>query len=361
VLKLFPSKQKVCFISRQGDVPPVDFELLDSEFASNYPDWETVVLAKTLEPGALGGIRYLFHMFRQMYHIATSKVVVLDSYCIAISVLHHKHSLTVIQMWHAIGLLKKAGYALLGLPGGRNPKVAKIMNMHGNYDLICSSAESCRKSIAEVFGYGSNRVIVNPLPRVDLLRDTKYVNEVATEINEYYPDLHKKKTILYAPTHRKDESALQSELNNLVAAIDFDRYNLIVKPHPLSSLASVDGRVLFDRHFESVRIATIADAVIVDYSSILFEVAILGKPIYFFTFDLSEYLDHVGFFVDFENEIPGEKFLTASATLNSIEKGEFDQEKMRAFLGRYVDPDIKNCTATLSVVIASAAKQSSIT
>jgi CDP-ribitol ribitolphosphotransferase len=348
VLKLFPTKQKICLISRQGDVPPVDFEMLVSEIAAHHPEFQTVVLSKMLRPGALSGIRYLGHMFRQMYHIATSKVVVLDSYCIAVSVLRHKKSLTVIQMWHAIGLLKKAGFALLGLQGGRDPRVAKVMNMHGNYDYICASADACRKSMGAVFGYEPDSVIVNPLPRVDLLRDEKYMDKVAEEIQEYYPELHLKKTILFAPTHRKDESVLQMELNNLIELIDFDRYNLIVKPHPLSNLASEDKRVLFDRHFESVQIATISDAVIIDYSSLLFEVAILRKPIYFFTFDLSEYLDHVGFFVDFENEIPGEKFLTARETMNSIENNEYNPVEMRAFLDKYVDPDKTDCTTALA-------------
>ena len=32
--------------------------------------------------------KYFLHMFVQMYHIATSKVVILDSYCIVVSILN---------------------------------------------------------------------------------------------------------------------------------------------------------------------------------------------------------------------------------------------------------------------------------
>ena len=52
-------------------------------------------------------------MLRQMYHAATSEIVVLDTYCIIISLLKQRKSLKVIQMWHALGAMKKFGYSIL--------------------------------------------------------------------------------------------------------------------------------------------------------------------------------------------------------------------------------------------------------
>ena len=48
-----------------------------------------------------------------MYHLATASVCVLDAYWPAISLLHHKKSLTVIQMWHALGKIKPVSYTHL--------------------------------------------------------------------------------------------------------------------------------------------------------------------------------------------------------------------------------------------------------
>ena len=73
-------------------------------------------------------------MLTQMYHIATSKVVVLDGYCIAASVLNHKPDTKIVQMWHALGTIKKFGYQVLGTEEGSDPDVARIMRMHKNYD-----------------------------------------------------------------------------------------------------------------------------------------------------------------------------------------------------------------------------------
>ena len=66
----------------------------------------------------------------QMKHaIATSKVLVLDSYCIAASILHHRKSLKIIQMWHAMGGYKKFGKSILDMEEGSSAKLADVMVM----------------------------------------------------------------------------------------------------------------------------------------------------------------------------------------------------------------------------------------
>ena len=57
---------------------------------------ETIMLCKKLNiKDHESAIDYGLHMLVQMYHLATSDVAILDSYCIAVSVLHHKKSLLV--------------------------------------------------------------------------------------------------------------------------------------------------------------------------------------------------------------------------------------------------------------------------
>ena len=49
-----------------------------------------------------------------------------------------------------------------------------------------------------------------------------------------------------------------------------------------------------------------SDIVITDYSSLMFDYAVLGRPLIFFTYDLEEYRDELrGFNLDFEKEAPG--------------------------------------------------------
>lgn len=109
--KLIPTKKKITIISRQSNSKSTDITLLESALKKQLPDYKITVLCKRIEKSLLKKIGYLFYIFKLMYHITRSKVVILDSYCIPISLLKHKKSLYVIQMWHAMGLLKKADIA----------------------------------------------------------------------------------------------------------------------------------------------------------------------------------------------------------------------------------------------------------
>ena len=50
----------------------------------------------------------------------------------------------------------------------------------------------------------------------------------------------------------------------------------------------------------------ITDVLVTDYSSAMFDFAVTGRPILFFTYDLERYRDQLrGFYFDFEAEAPG--------------------------------------------------------
>ena len=127
VLKLLPVRDKAVFISRQTDGVSVDFQLIIDELDRRSCGWETVVLARRMKKTAPGAVAYGFHVLRQMYHLATSKAALIDGYCIPVCVLNHKKSLRIIQIWHAIGCMKKFGYAMIGEEEGSSEDVARIM------------------------------------------------------------------------------------------------------------------------------------------------------------------------------------------------------------------------------------------
>jgi CDP-ribitol ribitolphosphotransferase len=337
-------------MSRQSDIPTLDIEMLASSVRERYPSVETVVLTKNIGSGFRATV-YVFHILRQMYALATSKVAVLDSYCIPVSVLNHKDGLKVIQMWHAIGLLKKAGLSSLGKAEGRGIRVARAMKMHRGYDHILVSAERCKRSLGEVFGYPVEKMIVRPLPRVDALRDESVAEKKRQEIFACYPQMAQRENILYAPTFRKDESVLQRKLDELSAAVDYGRYNLIVKPHPLSRLEIRDGRVIADSRFSGMDMLFAADHVITDYSSILYEALVARKPVYYYAFDFEEYAENRGWFIDYKAEIPGELHSEGAAVVRDIERNGFDDCRAEKFLKTYVEIPDTSCTGRITDLI----------
>lgn len=71
------------------------------------------------------------------------------------------------------------------------------------------------------------QIVISLLPRVDLLKDKNYLKETQKKIAAVY-DFKNKKNIDYVPTFRKDETLMQKKVDELVAQIDYTRYNLIV-------------------------------------------------------------------------------------------------------------------------------------
>ena len=212
-MKLLPQQKKVVFLSRQSDSPSLDITMLQDKITELHPEYETVVLCKKLNHDMQSAIDYCSHMMHQMYHLATAEVAILDSYCIAVSILHHRKKLLIIQMWHSVGTMKKFGYSILDKPEGSSSEIAKLMKMHANYDYILAAGEGYKEHLAEGFQYPLEKIVTLPLPRVERLKNQKYQNEMLWKIFEVYPKLSFKINILYIPTFRKvNDTAFLSAL-----------------------------------------------------------------------------------------------------------------------------------------------------
>jgi len=338
MLKLFPVQKKVTFISRQNDVPSVDIHLLSVEIREEHPDYKTVILCRRLKAGFISKLSYCFHMLRQMYHLATSQVLILDSYSIVASVLHHKKKLLIVQMWHSIGTMKKFGYSVLDTVEGSTAKLAKAMKMHANYDFIFAASENYKAHLAEGFNYPLSKIKIFPLPRVELLKDKKYADSVRIGIFNEYPELKNKENILYVPTFRKDEeNDLEKALRELSDMIDYKKYNLIVKTHPLTDTKIDDTGALLDRKFNSFDMLFISDYVITDYSCIIYEAAILKKPVFLYAYDYDHYMQTRSIYLDYKKEMPGPINENAAGIIRAISEHDYDLKELENFAAKYVD------------------------
>lgn len=344
-IKLFPTKNKITMISRQSDKITTDFKLLKKEINKS-TDYQVVILTKKLKPGIKNKISYVFHMFKQMYHIATSKCVILDSYCIPISLLKHKKKLVVIQMWHAMGCLKKFGYSIEETNSStsafdkemtieKKKKINKVMRMHKGYNYIFASSESSAPHFAEAFGYDIDSMVVMPLPIVDLLTDSNYKEEVNKRIKNTYPIMKKKKNIVYVPTFRPEEK--EEKIQELIDSIDYKKYNLIIKLHPLTNLSNYDERVIWDKKFSSQDMMIAGNYIITDYSAIVYEASLLNKPLFFYTYDYDEYVNKRDFYTDFKKELPGFISTNSKDIIEAIEHDNYDLTRIHKFRNEYID------------------------
>lgn len=339
VMKVFPVKKKVTFISRQSNSASLDISMMQKEILKLHPDFETVILCKKIEGGLLSKIGYCFHMLRQMYHLATSQIVILDSYSILVSVLNHKKSLLVIQMWHSVGTMKKFGYSILDMPEGSSSKIAKTMKMHANYDYILAASEAYKPHLAEGFHYPISKIMTFPLPRVEALESSQYAADAKAKIYRSYPRLAEKETILYVPTFRKGENQdFFSAAIALANAVDYSRYNLVIKAHPLAEFEADHPKAIIDQQFSSFDMLFISDYVISDFSCIIYEAAVLKRPLYFYTYDYDHYLATRDIYIDYKKEMPGPICSTAAEIVQAISDQACDPEKVQSFLTKYITP-----------------------
>lgn len=331
IIKMLKTKNKITFLSRQSDNITLDFKLISDEINKKMPEYKTIILCKKIKNKFL----YSFHMIRQMYHMATSKIVIIDSYCICVSILKHKKKLKVIQIWHAIGSMKKFGYASIGMPEGSTKEIAKIMHMHENYDYALISSLSFAKDYMEGFKIEQNKIIEIPLPRVDLLVDMEYKKKVRDKYYKLIPSLKKKQNILYCGTFRRKEKGAAKKIKELINCINFDKYNFIYRPHPLSKVDIDDNRIIknIDTTFEAL---FVADYVISDYSSIIYEAGLLNIPVYLYAFDWKEYKKRRTINFDIEHEVPTCFTDNPQEIIKAIESKKFNKKEFKEFVDKNV-------------------------
>lgn len=301
-LKLCPTdKNKVLFLSRQSNTVTEDIDFLSRRLVELKPETNIVIITKRADKGFASMLEYAFVTLKSMYHLATASVCVLDSYWPAVSVLHHKKQLAVIQMWHAMGKIKKSGYQSLGKKFGRSDMIAREMRMHRNYDVVIAGGRAFNPFYCASFDVEPDILYNVGLPRMDKLREGQ--DEARRQFYETYPGLRGKKIVLYAPTFRKGQTL---DPKALVDAFNFDGSQmLVIKRHPnqLLNYDSLSPAITCHRVPTST-VLSVCDCVITDYSAITIEAALLGKPVYFYLFDYEDYLDHNGLNVKLFDEFP---------------------------------------------------------
>lgn len=343
-IKLLPTQNKITIISRQQDVPSLDLRMLADAYQEEFPSWDVTVLAYEFHTSFAKKLGYIGHVFTQMTQIARSRLVVVDTYCIPVSVLKHKKTLKVVQIWHALGSLKRFGYSILDIGEGSSSATARIMKMHGNYDAVLTSSAASAPAFAEAFNVDESIMKVIPLPRVDALRDHERMSSLRAKIVAAHPELGGGKSVLFAPTFQKGQTFAADELHKYFAR---HGYALIPKPHPVA-LTGPDTSAQQYSDFSAFDYLAVADYVVTDYSSILLEAGVADIPIFILAPDMEKYSKTRSFYIDFEGEVPSKIASSFDQLLDNLNAFDGDKSPLRAFTDRYVEvPAQGTCTEAI--------------
>ena len=343
-MKLFKTKNKIVYISRQSNEINIDFKLISDLIEKKDNSIKQVFLCKRMN----NPILYFFEILKQIYHLATSKVCVIDSYIIPVCILKHKKNLYILQIWHSIGKIKKSGYQSLDTPGGRSSKIAKAMCMHQNYDNIIAGSKAFAKFYEQGFNVKKDVLLHYGLPRIDYLIANE--DNIRKRIYLKYPNLKNKKIVYYVPTFRKYEPYGIYEL--------YDKYNpkdviIIVRAHPTQKF-DCDNKKLYNiEGFSNVELLSVADYVITDYSSICLEAAIINKKVLFYTYDHDKYLSENGINLDFYNLYPSLSSKNINDIFKIITTDSYDDKKYQEFRKKYLPKDLGKSTEKIVNLILS--------
>ena len=352
VLKVFPvAKGKVLFCSRQSNEISLDFKLIQEELDSREENMHYVSICRNIGNGIGDYIRFMAAMLRSMYHLATAEVCILDSYWPPVSLLDHKKRLTVIQIWHAIGKIKKSGHASVGAVSGRSTDSAKLLNMHENYDHIIAGAKVWNDYYCESFGVSEEVLLNYGLPRIDYLINTEETNKERF-FNEN-PELKDKTVILYAPTFRRN---MEAKWDQIIDKVDYTKYALIIKNHPSQRIYGdkPQGQVYYFDDWRTMDLIAVCDYIITDYSAIALEAAVLNKKTYYWTYDYEEYLANNGINIDLKEAAKGHVFKNINELMAAIENDIYDMDILASYKSKYLPEDIGMSTKKICDLIVES-------
>ena len=347
-LKLFPADaKKVLFLSRQTNEPSLDFTMLQDELRLQDPDVRIVSICNRIAQGPASKVSFAYDTLRSLFHLATSRVCVMDSYWPAVSVLHHKRSLTVVQIWHALGKVKQSGWQTVGKPGGRSLKIARMMHMHEGYDYIVGGAPIWNPCYCASFGCKESQILNLGLPRMDYLIHSK--QEVANKVFARYPELKGKIVVLYAPTFRRGKGVRHDDS---FAALDAKRFALVVKGHPnqrVDVASSVDCP-----EFEAIDLLCVADYLITDYSAIALEGAVANVRTLYYLYDYDDYRRNNGLNIDIAVELPECVYFDAGSLIEGLlaaVEGAYPEEAFQSYCERFLIGDRGHSTKDIAAFV----------
>lgn len=271
--------------------------------------------------------------------MAVSKFILVDDFEPVVYVLKLREGQHLVQVWHAMGAFKKFGY-------GR-ASAEKNSLTHKNYTEAIVSSKEITGIYAEAFGIEESRVKPVGVPRTDMLFDSEYRAKTEKRLYEREPRLRGKKICLFAPTFRGasvNDGYYPAEFLNISKFANElgDGWAVILKYHPFIKNrpeipASVSDRVFdFSDEREINDILFITDVLVTDYSSVIFENAILDNPSVLYAPDLEDYTGERGFYFDYDAYSCGAVVKAQSELAAAVKNAGKSDEKLKKFKERFV-------------------------
>ena len=240
-----------------------------------------------------------------------------------------------INTWHGTPLKRICGEEK---EGGLMSHVKKVKKDDSNI-LYCSQSQYDREIFSRIFQTNIDNILMCDLPRNDEL--LKYTRKDIDEIKGSLKIPEEKKVILYVPTYRE---YARNEENECFFCPPLDlkkwerelgtEYVFLFRAHYEIKKAMNLEENHFVRDVSSYGnlndLYVVADILISDYSSCFFDYAILDKPMLCFAYDLEEYEEKRGLYLELEETLPCPVDKMEDEVIERISTMKFDEYSGKA-------------------------------
>lgn len=300
---------------------------LDREIALKYPDAVRLWTVKhPLTPVPSGAEPVVFGS--QKWYDAVSSAKILINNNNFPHFFRKRSDQFYVQTWHGTPLKRIGNHVP---PKSLSLSYRDLMTKEAEryWDLMIAQSPWAAETLRDAFnfeghvldlGYPRNDVLANP-DQLDVLR---HEARLRLGLN---PD---QRVILYAPTWRDN----LKERSGHYSSVDFLNVNKVAQSlgtdtiilyrghsNSLSATPKKFNRQVIDvsRYPDINFLIAASDTLVTDYSSIMFDYVVTGKPIVFVCPDLEEYRDSVrGFYFEFEATAPGPVVKSSKAAIDLL-------------------------------------------
>lgn len=263
------------------------------------PDWISGILLK--------------NHFRAIYHVSTAKVII-DTHRFPLWMKKRKGQLFV-ETWHGgLGIKKLEA----DVPRFRklNFLMDEVRHTSDIADVFISQSDHLSQIYRRAFGY-KGIIFKCGYPKNDKLFQDRSLSRMS--VRKYYNLNEKQNVFLYAPTFR---DSFYEEINTSVYDVDFEslqfslkerfggEWTILVRWHPLFASLLKNQSITFPTcvsdatdYSDMQELLKGCDGVLSDYSSCLFDAAMLDIPCFTFATDFDVYKADRGVYYEME-ELP---------------------------------------------------------
>lgn len=267
----------------------------------------------------------------------------------------------VVQTWHGTPL-KKIGHDIEAVHFADKRYLERVEKEVQNWDMLVSPNSFSTPILQRAFQF-PGEMVESGYPRNDILRRADSGRRAA-EVRRRIGLPPGKRVVMYAPTWRDDQFYapgkykldFRIDLEDARAQLGHDHV-LLVRRHPnvVDPVPGAGDGFVFDvsDYPDMADLSLIADVMITDYSSLMFDFVNTGRPILFFTYDLDHYRDTLrGFYFDFEQSAPGPLLFTSPELVGAIRNIDRIQQgyaaRYRWFQQEFCDLDDGYASARLT-------------